>query len=127
MSSQGVYRRWLELKIQEDSLKAERAALEERMAEGIPEDWEGSKTWSDGPFKVKATRRMNCKVDADMLVVVAKDRGYNEYLETLFRWKPEIKAKEWREAAPEVRGAFEAAIVTTPGKVRFTIGMVEGR
>lgn len=127
MSNQGMYGRWLELKIQEDNLRAERAALEERMAEGIPEDWEGSKTWDDGPFKVKATRRMNRKVDAETLVTVADDKGLNEYLEILFRWKPEIKAKEWRETAPEVRGAFEPAIVTTPGKVGFTIEKAEGR
>lgn len=75
MSNQGMYGRWLELKIQEDNLRAERAALEERMAEGIPEDWEGSKTWDDGPYKVKATRRMNRKVDAETLVTVADDKG----------------------------------------------------
>lgn len=127
MSNQGMYGRWLELKIQEDNLRAERAALEERMAEGIPEDWEGSKTWDDGPYKVKATRRMNRKVDGVHLREIADQYGMGDYLDVLFRWKPEINAKSWKSADETITKLFSDAITTTPGKVGFTIEKAEGR
>ena len=66
-------------------------------------------------------RRFNRKVDGDLLQDIAREKGLMDYLSTLFRWKPEIDAKEWRLADESVTKELAGAIVTTPGKVSFKI------
>ena len=116
-----LYAQWLELKRREDEARALRQALEARMSEGIPEDWEGSKTWSDGPYKIKASRKHNRKVDPVAVRKIADTYGMTDYIDVLFRWKPEIDAKAWKAADETVTKLFSDAITTTPGKVGFVV------
>ena len=116
-----LYAQWVELKRREDEAKALRQALEARMSEGIPDEWEGSKTWSDGPYKIKASRKHNRKVDGVHLREIADQYGMGDYLDVLFRWKPEIDAKAWKSADETITKLFSDAITTTPGKVGFAI------
>ncbi|MDI9369887.1 MAG: hypothetical protein QM446_03060, partial [Synergistota bacterium] len=58
-----LYAQWLELKRREDEAKHLRLLVEAEMSQGIPDDWEGSKTWEDGQYKIKASRKFNRKVD----------------------------------------------------------------
>ena len=116
-----MYAQWLELKRREDETRALRNALEAKMAEGIPDDWEGSKTWSDGPYKIKASRKFNRKVDPVAVRKIADTYGMTDYIDVLFRWKPEIDAKAWKGADETITKLFSDAITTTPGKVGFVI------
>lgn len=116
-----LYAQWLELKRREDEAKALRNALEVEMSQGIPDDWEGSKTWEDGPYKIKASRKLNRKVDGNRVRDISAQFGLEEYTNTLFRWKPEIDAKAWKAADETVTKLFSDAITTTPGKVGFVV------
>ena len=116
-----LYAQWLELKRREDEARALRNALEAKMGEGIPDDWEGSKTWSDGPYKIKASRKFNRKVDPVAVRKIADTYGMTDYIDVLFRWKPEIDAKAWKGADETITKLFSDAITTTPTKVGFSI------
>ena len=116
-----LYAQWVELKRREDEARVLRQALEERMSEGIPDEWEGSKTWEDGPYKIKASRKFNRKVDGGRVRDISAQYGLEEYTNVLFRWKPEIDAKAWKGADETVTKLFSDAITTTPGKVGFVI------
>lgn len=116
-----LYAQWLELKRREDEAKALRQALEARMSEGIPDEWEGSKTWEDGPYKIKASRKHNRKVDGNRVRDISAQYGLEEYTNVLFRWKPEIDAKAWKSADETITKLFSDAITTTPGKVGFVV------
>lgn len=116
-----LYAQWLELKRREDEAKVLRQALEARMSEGIPDEWEGSKTWSEGAYKIKASRKFNRKVDGNRVRDISAQYGLEEYTNVLFRWKPEIDAKAWKSADETITKLFSDAITTTPGKVGFVI------
>lgn len=116
-----LYSKWMELKRQENAAKAARIEVEALIAEGIPEDWEGSKTWEDGPYRIKATRKFNRTVDAEKAMEISNTYGMEEQLKTLFRWKPEINSREWKKADETVTKLFSDAVTTTPGKVGFDI------
>ena len=116
-----LYAQWLELKRREDEAKVLRQALEVEMSQGIPDDWEGSKTWEDGSYKIKASRKFNRKVDGGRVRDISAQFGLEEYTNVLFRWKPEIDAKAWKVAVETVTKLFSDAITTTPGKVGFVV------
>jgi hypothetical protein len=72
-------------------------------------------------FTVKIEGRINQKIDADKLQVLAAEAGLSEHLSSLFRWKPEINAKAWGAAAEVVTKPLLGAITSTPGRPTFTI------
>lgn len=112
---------WLRYKAEEEQAVTRRREIEAMLAADIPEQWEGSKTTTEGRFRVNVMRRFNRKVDGDLLQDIAREKGLMDYLSTLFRWKPEIDAKEWRLADETVTKELAGAIVTTPGKLSFKI------
>ena len=112
---------WLRYKAEEEQAVTRRREIEAMLAADIPEQWEGSKTTTEGRFKVTVMRRLNRKVDGDLLQDIAREKGLMDHLSTLFRWKPEIDAKEWKLADETVTKELARAIVTTPGKVSFKI------
>ncbi len=80
-----------------------------------------STTRKDDGFIIKATCRLNRKIDGDMLQALAEENGLSEHLPHLFRWKPEIVMKEWKAAAPDITKPLQAAITTTAGRPSYTI------
>ncbi len=118
-----VYQRWLDAKKLEAAVVAERRQLEDQMVEmfDVPKDLDGTmKAEADG-YKIKMEGRINKKIDADKLQVLAAEAGLSEHLSSLFRWKPEINAKAWNAAADAVTGPLLDAITSTPGRPTFTI------
>lgn len=113
----------------EKKAKEHRMDLENRMAKaiGMPDSWEGSMTNKVGNYKVKVSRRMNVKIDADRLNELAHENGLDAQLRTLFRWKPEIAKAAWDAAAPEVVKALSPAIERTPGKASFTVELIPNK
>ena len=118
-----LYEQWMEAKAAEKEMTARRRAIEEEIAKSlqITEDWEGSYTMKDGGFKINVKRAFTRKVDGKKLSAIANEFGLQDYLPTLFRWKPEIDMKAWKDAEPSVTEKLAQAVTTTPGRVSFKI------
>jgi len=114
---------WLKAKAAEEEAKAARVAVEEKIEEAlqIPESFEGSKTHEIENFKLRVSRKNSQKIDSKKLVEIATQKKLEPLLQKLFRWKPEIKKKDWDRAKAEVRLVFSEAITTTPGKVSIRV------
>ena len=118
-----LYQQWMEAKAAEAEMTARRRAIEDEMAKSlqITEDWEGSYTMKDGGFKINVKRAFTRKVDDKKLTALANEFGLQEYLSTLFRWKPEINLKAWKDTEPSVIDKLAQAVTTTPGKIGIKI------
>jgi hypothetical protein len=118
-----LYEQWMEAKAAETEMTARRRALEDEMTKSlqITEDWEGSYTMKDGGFKINIKRAFTRKVDGKKLSAIAGEFGLQDYLPTLFRWKPEIDMKAWKDAEPSITDKLAQAVTTTPGRVSFKI------
>lgn len=117
------YKMWLDAKEAErQAAEARRLIEDELIAElGIAESDEGSRTVKADGFKVKVTCRMNRSIDADALQEIAAEFGLTEHLGDLFRWKPDINAKAWKDADASITAPLLAAITTKPGRPSFSI------
>jgi len=118
-----LYQRWLEAKKMETLAVAERRDIEDQMAVhfGIPKDLDGTVKVEENGFIIRMEGRINKKIDAEKLQVLAAEAGLSEHLSSLFRWKPEINAKAWGSAADAVTQPLLGAITSTPGRPTFTI------
>ena len=118
-----LYQRWLDAKKLEAAVVAERRQLEDQMVEifDVPKDLDGTMKAEAEGYKIKMEGRINKKIDADKLQVLAAEAGLSEHLSSLFRWKPEINAKAWNSAADAVTKPLLDAITSTPGRPTFTI------
>jgi hypothetical protein len=118
-----LYQRWLEAKKMETLAIAERRDLEDQMAIhfGIPKDLDGTIKAEENGYVIRMEGRINKKIDADKLQVLAAEAGLSEHLSSLFRWKPEINAKAWNAAADAVTQPLLGAITSTAGRPTFTI------
>jgi hypothetical protein len=118
-----LYQRWLDAKKMETLAIAERRDLEDQMAIhfGIPKDLDGTIKAEENGYVIRMEGRINKKIDADKLQVLAAEAGISEHLSSLFRWKPEINAKAWNSAADAVTQPLLGAITSTPGRPTFTI------
>ena len=117
-----LYQEWLEAK------DAERVAVERRreIEDGLIatlniNQAEGSSTINSEGYKVKVTQRFNRSIDADLLQEIAAEHGITQHLGDLFRWKPDINAKAWKDADESITGPLEQAITTKPGRPSFSI------
>jgi len=118
-----LYQRWLDAKKVETKAVADRRELEDQMVAefAIPKDLDGTVKKELEGFTVKIEGRINQKIDADKLQVLAAEAGLSEHLSSLFRWKPEINAKAWNAAADAVTQPLLGAITSTAGRPTFTI------
>ena len=118
-----LYQRWLDAKKMETLAVAERRELEDQMIDtfAIPKDLDGTVKHAIDGYVIKTEGRINKKIDADKLQLLAAEAGLSEHLSSLFRWKPEINAKVWNAAADAVTGPLLGAITSTPGRPTFTI------
>ena len=118
-----LYQRWLDAKKLETAAVADRRELEDQMAVqfAIPKDLDGTVKHEAEGYIIKMEGRINKKIDADKLQMLAAEAGISEHLSSLFRWKPEINAKVWNAAADAVTQPLLGAITSTPGRPTFTI------
>jgi len=118
-----LYQRWLDAKKLEATAVAERRKLEDLMVKDfvLPKVLDGTVNHQVDGYKIKMEGRINKKIDADKLQMLAAEAGLSEHLSNLFRWKPEINAKAWSAAADAVTGPLLGAITSTPGRPTFTI------
>ena len=118
-----LYQRWIDAKKLEAAAVAERRELEDEMVKhfGIAKDLDGTVKHEVDGYVIRMEGRINKKIDADKLQMLAAEAGLSEHLSSLFRWKPEINAKVWNAAAEVVTGPLLGAITSTPGRPTFTI------
>jgi hypothetical protein len=118
-----LYQRWIDAKKLEVAAVAERRELEDLISKelAVPKDLDSTLHCEAEGYKIKMEGRINKKIDADKLQMLAAEAGLSEHLSSLFRWKPEINAKVWNAAAEVVTGPLLGAITSTPGRPTFTI------
>lgn len=118
-----LYQRWLDAKKLEGVAIKERRELEDLMVKefAVPKDLNTTINREAEGYKVKIEGRINQKIDADKLQLLAAEAGLSEHLSSLFRWKPEINAKVWNAAADAVTAPLLGAITSTPGRPTFSI------
>lgn len=120
-----IYLRWMEAKEAERLAVDTRRELEDQLVRELHIDQvEGSKTLKVGEFQVKVTQRFNRTIDSDFLQEIASEYGLLDYLPTLFRWKPEINAKAWKDAGDNITAPLSKAITTKPGRPSFAINLL---
>lgn len=119
---------WIELKEAERVATEQRRDIEDKLTEHLcitdQEEW--SKTINQGDYKIKVTCRMNRKIDGDKLQEIAKEAGLTDHLSTLFRWKPEIDAKNWKSTDSKITDVLAGAITTTPVRPSYSIEQTKG-
>ena len=117
-----------EAKLAEQAAKEYRLGLEAALTEklNVPDSWEGTQTRAVGEYKVKLTRKMNVKIDANRLREQGRVNNLMPMVDLLFRWKPELDKKKWDTTNEKVKLAFAPAMEVTPGKASFSIERMEG-
>lgn len=111
---------------------AEKAAIEARRAcedalvqfYKINPQTEGTQNFEVDGHKVKIVSRLAQKIDSDKVQEIAAENGFENYLSSLFRWKPEIVAAAWKLAPKEVTEKLSFAITSTPNRPSFTIEVI---
>jgi len=113
--------------------KAESEAIEvRRQAEDImlkrlklDGAFEGTENYEIGRYKVKIVGRLNRKIDAEKLQILAHENGLSEHLSALFRWKPDINVAAWKATDESITSVLLDAITTTAGRPSFAITIQE--
>jgi len=123
MTCEALAREWMEAKQVEKSAVESRRKIEDRLLSliGVPETMEGTQSAEAGAYKIKVTGRMSRKVDTDKLQEVALANGIFDHLQSLFRWKAEINAAQWKIADASITEPLTEAITTKPGRPAFQI------
>ena len=122
-----LYRDWLNAKEDERHAIEKRREIEDQLVKikGLPEFYEGTKSFKDLGYKIKVNYRLNTRIDIDLLHEVAAENGLTSHLGELFRWKPEINKKAWDACAPEITQTLEEAVTTSLGRPSFSIEPIE--
>jgi hypothetical protein len=109
-------------KAEDAAIKARRAIEDELVAMlKVDPTKEGTRTEKLSGAKLKFVGRMNRKIDDEKLQELAREAGVYEHLPSLFRWKPEIKMKEWKVADASITKPLLPAITTTPGRPSVSV------
>jgi len=118
-----IYKDWIDAKECERIAVEKRREIEDKLIKHyqISEASEGSKSIKDEGYVVKVICRMNRTIDADLLQEIAIENGLTEHLGSLFRWKPEINTKAWKDADESITAPLLGAITTKPGRPSFSI------
>jgi len=113
---------WIAAKSAEKEAQEYRRKLEDTILDQLqPPTKEGSETFDVGDYKVKITQRYNRKIDAAMLEEIAAENAIEAQLGALFRWKPELDMRSWKNAPSHITDVLSEAITVTPGRPSFQI------
>ena len=118
---------WLLYKEEERIAVEKRRNVESQLAQllAIDESKEGTTNHEEGGFKTKVACRVTRSVNSDLLQEIAAEHGLTEHLSTLFRWRPEVSLKVWKNADEAITTPLLDAITTKPGSPSFTISIEE--
>jgi len=119
-----LYEEWLQIKEYEAQAYTRRVEIEKQLlAKFQIGTIEGSKTIKEDGFKVGLTGKLNKKIDVEALRSLPNEfpEITNDVLGRVFRWTPEVNAKEWKEESKDILSILSRAITVTPSKISFTI------
>ena len=118
---------WVRIKASEERAVIERRKIEDLIVKklALPESFESTETAEPQGFVVKIAGRIDRKVDAEKLQMLATESGLTEHLATLFRWKPEINMTLWKAADETITRHLAGAITAKPGRPSFKITIKE--
>ncbi len=118
-----IYQDWIDAKAAEKAAIDRRREIEDQLVEELDLDpaHEGTLNFDFDQYKVKIVTRLNESVNSDLLQELAQEAGIYEHLSTLFRWKPEINKKAWKDADPAITAALADAITIKSSRPTFTI------
>jgi len=119
---------WRVAKQLEQEAVHRRRAIEDEIkaAIGFDEGREGSETLPFNGGRVVITARLDRKVDAQLARQLAAENHLEDWLDRLFRWKPELELRAWKKAPEYVTQAFAPAITTKPGRATFSLELEKG-
>lgn len=114
---------WIAAKHEETAALERRRNIEDQLSKliSIPDTLEGTQTEKSGEFVIKIVGRIDRKVDSDEVQDLANEHGLNNQLGLLFRWKPELNMKAWKNADKDITEKLLPAITSKPGRPSFSI------
>lgn len=118
---------WLWTKRTENIAIENRRAIEEEILKikKHNSNIEGSERVETHEYIITITNRIDRKVDHDILEEIVKEHDLTATAQSLFRWKPELKVKEWKNSHESITKPFMKAIDSKPGKPSFKITVKE--
>jgi hypothetical protein len=114
-----LVRSWQDAKERERAAQEERREIEDEILRRLALAPDAEGTHRFGALRVVC--RTEAKVDADAAQALAAEFGLEEQLARLFRWKPELRAKEWATAHERIQRAFSPAITVRAGRPSFSV------
>jgi len=106
---------------QEATLRRRNIEDEIKAAIGFDEKREGSEALPFDGGRVVITARLDRKVDGTLARQLATENHLEDWLERIFRWKPELEVRAWKKAPEYVTQVFAPAITTKPGRATFSL------
>ena len=118
---------WFHYKTVEEHAVFNRRKIEDQIVKelALPESFESTETSTPEGYIVKISGRIDRKVDAEKLQMLAAESGLTEHLATLFRWKPEINMTLWKAADESITRHLASAITAKPSRPSFKITIKE--
>ena len=111
---------------QEATLRRRNIEDEIKAAIGFDESREGSEALPFDGGRVVITARLDRKVDGTLARQLATENHLEDWLDRLFRWKPELELRAWKKAPEYVKQTFAPAITTKPGRATFSLELEKG-
>jgi len=93
---------------------------------GFDENREGNVALPFDGGRVVVTARLDRKVDAQLARQLAAENHLEDWLDRIFRWKPELEVRAWRKAPEYITQIFAPAITTKPGRATFSLELEKG-
>jgi len=93
---------------------------------GFDENREGNVALPFDGGRVVVTARLDRKVDAQLARQLAAENHLEDWLDRIFRWKPELEVRAWRKAPEHITQIFVPAITTKPGRATFSLELEKG-
>lgn len=118
---------WEQAKAQEKEAVEQRRFIEDTMAAliGVSPELDGTMAVDAGHCVVKIVGRLSHKVNSETLDDIIRENGAEEVAHELFRFKPELNLRAWKQADDETQAMFFEAITTSASRPSFSTTVKE--
>ena len=118
---------WEVAKAQEKEAVEQRRMLEDAMASimGLSPELDGTIAVLAGNSVIKVVGRLSHKVNSEVLDDIIRENGVEEVAHEIFRFKPELNLRAWKQADEASQNMFFEAITTSAGRPSFSITVKE--
>jgi hypothetical protein len=123
MTAISLSEEWLAAKEEEKAAIEKRREVEDKLIKlfSIDDTQEGTVNHEVDGAKIKVTARITRSVDSELLQEIAAENGLTDHLSTLFRWKPELNLKVWKNTDDSITQPLLGAITSKPSRPSFSI------